>query len=66
MTHRENPATTHGTTWRKSSFSGAGNDCVDVLGTLGALRDTKNEHGPVLTGPVPAMVAAIKADSLSR
>jgi uncharacterized protein DUF397 len=33
-----------GTRWRKSSFSGAGNDCVElVVATAGAaVRDSKN------------------------
>ncbi|CRK60277.1 hypothetical protein [Alloactinosynnema sp. L-07] len=38
--------------WRKSSFSGGGNnDCVelDLAPTFSAIRDTKNPTGPVLT-----------------
>jgi hypothetical protein len=38
--------------WRKSSYSGnGGNDCVEV-GTCAdgvAVRDTKNQNGPMLT-----------------
>ncbi|MEV4316497.1 DUF397 domain-containing protein [Actinocrispum sp. NPDC049592] len=36
--------------WRKSSYSGAGNDCVEIaLVDNGAgIRDSKNPGGPVL------------------
>lgn len=36
-------------TWRKSSHSGGGNDCVEVayLGTGAALRDSKDPAGGV-------------------
>ena len=36
--------------WRKSSYSGAGNDCVEIaLGTGAAgVRDSKNPDGPRL------------------
>ncbi len=37
--------------WRKSSYSGQGNTCVEVAtnvpGTV-AVRDSKNQNGPVL------------------
>jgi hypothetical protein len=47
--------------WRKSSFSGGnGGDCVEVASTLGALRDSKNPAGPVLTGRVDLLVASLK------
>ncbi|CAM2970464.1 DUF397 domain-containing protein [Saccharomonospora xinjiangensis] len=37
--------------WRKSSFSGGGNDCVEVAFTDGgaAVRDSKNPGGGALT-----------------
>ena len=48
------------TSWRKSSFSGGnGGNCVEVANSLGALRDSKNP-GPVLTGRVDLLVAALK------
>jgi hypothetical protein len=48
-------------TWRKSSFSGSnGGDCVEVASHLRALRDSKNPSGPVLTGRVDLLVAALK------
>jgi hypothetical protein len=36
--------------WRKSSLSGAGNDCVEavVIGDTVAVRDTKNRDGGAL------------------
>jgi hypothetical protein len=59
--------TNHGIQWRKSSYSGTGggtNDCVEVAGTLGELRDSKNLNGPVLRGNLAQLVQAIKADQL--
>jgi hypothetical protein len=55
--------------WRKSSHSGAGGDnsaCVEVLGTLTALRDSKNATGPVLPGNVDALVHDIKTGQFER
>ncbi|MEU8272031.1 DUF397 domain-containing protein [Sphaerisporangium sp. NPDC049002] len=39
-----------GAAWRKSSFSGGGNDCLEIAEIGGdiALRDSKNPCGPVL------------------
>jgi hypothetical protein len=36
--------------WRKSSFSGASNDCVEIalVETGAAVRDSKNPDGPRL------------------
>jgi hypothetical protein len=51
-------------TWRKSSFSGSnGGSCVEVANTLGALRDSKNPTGPVLTGRVDLLVRSLKTRS---
>ena len=38
-------------TWRKSSFSGSTNDCVEIAEPPGqiAVRDSKDPSGPVLT-----------------
>jgi hypothetical protein len=40
--------------WRKSSYSGSGNNCVEVAATSTAvaIRDSKDPDGPALTfGP---------------
>jgi len=39
-------------TWRKSSYSGNGGECVEVARNLRrvvAVRDSKDPHGPILT-----------------
>jgi hypothetical protein len=48
-------------TWRKSSYSGEGatGNCVELA--LGAVRDSKNPAGAVLSADVTAFVAAVKA-----
>ncbi|MQA06987.1 MAG: DUF397 domain-containing protein [Pseudonocardiaceae bacterium] len=40
-----------GTAWRKSSYSGAGNDCVEVAMTSGGavVRDSKNPRTELLS-----------------
>lgn len=58
------------TTWRKSSRSGGGNNCVEVA-TPGspALRDSKNPtQGPLTVEPAcwPPFLAALKAGKLDR
>lgn len=48
------------TTWRKSTKSTNGQSCVEVLGTLTALRDSKNTSGPTLITHIPTLITAIK------
>jgi hypothetical protein len=49
------------TGWRKSSFSSSnGGNCVEVAPALGAIRDSKNPSGPVLTGRVDLLVQGLK------
>jgi len=52
-------------TWRKSSYSGEGatGNCVELA--LGAVRDSKNPDGSVLSVDVTALVAAVKAGQIS-
>jgi hypothetical protein len=51
--------------WRKSGRSAPEANCVDLYGTLGAVRDSKNPTGPVLAGDVAALVVAVKAGRFS-
>jgi hypothetical protein len=53
-------------TWRKSTFSGTaeGSACVE-LAADGAVRDSKNPAGPVLSADVSALVAAVKAGQIA-
>jgi hypothetical protein len=48
------------TTWRKSSYSNQEGACVEVEGTLGRVRDTKNP-AEVLTVNVQALVATLRS-----
>jgi hypothetical protein len=51
--------------WRKSSRSGGTNgDCIELAHTRGAMRDSKNPHGPTLTVDLSGILAAIKAGHL--
>lgn len=49
------------TTWRKSMFSGSESNCVELPGTLDAVRDSKNVDGPILRLDVTPFVAAVRA-----
>ncbi|WP_007024753.1 DUF397 domain-containing protein [Saccharomonospora iraqiensis] len=58
-----------GLSWRKSSHSGGGNDCVEVAftGDGAAVRDSKNPAGGFLTVPAAewdALVAAARSGEL--
>jgi hypothetical protein len=56
-------------TWWKSSYSDAGDgdddasNCVELA--LGAVRDSKNPDGPMLSVDVTALVSAVKAGQIS-
>jgi hypothetical protein len=53
--------------WRKPSrSSGQGGNCVELCGTLDALRDSKNPTGPALRVDLGAFLAAVKNDRLNR
>lgn len=52
--------------WRTSSFSAEQTDCVEMRRDLGALRDSKSPEAGALLAHVPALLAAVKADRLTR
>lgn len=47
--------------WRKSSVSANGGNCVEVRGDLGAVRDSKNADGPALAIGKQAVTALVRA-----
>jgi hypothetical protein len=53
-------------TWRKSTYSGTADNsnCVE-LAAHGAVRDSKNPDGPVLSANITALVAAVKAGRIA-
>ncbi|MEO6082216.1 MAG: DUF397 domain-containing protein [Umezawaea sp.] len=54
--------------WQKSSYSNPNGECVE-LAYLGAIRDSKNPAGPVLSvgrAGLDAFVAAVKAGHASN
>lgn len=51
--------------WRKASRSETQGACVE-LGSAGAIRDSKNVDGSALALSWTGLVAAVKADRLSR
>ena len=54
-------------TWRKSTYSGSADDNADCveLAAHGAVRDSKNPDGPVLSVQVTALITAVKAGQLA-
>jgi hypothetical protein len=47
-------------TWRKSSYSSENGACVELVGTLDLVRDSKNPAGPVVAADLLALLAAIR------
>ncbi|NUT53663.1 MAG: DUF397 domain-containing protein [Saccharothrix sp.] len=47
--------------WRKSSRSGSQSNCVEVAGTLDAVRDSKHPAGPVVNVSPTAFEAFLAA-----
>jgi hypothetical protein len=54
-----------GAAWRKSSFSGGNGECVELANT-GAVRDSKNPEGPVISADLDALVSSVKAGRLEH
>ena len=52
--------------WRKSSRSSSQTNCVEIVNTLDAVRDSKNPAGPVLLAPLGELITAVKAGKLGR
>jgi hypothetical protein len=52
--------------WKKSSRSSGNGECVEVRGTMDALRDSKNISGPTLNVPLSEFIAVVKAGKLDR
>jgi hypothetical protein len=52
--------------WRKSSYTSANGDCVELAHTLELVRDTKNRTGPTLHADIEALVHAAKTGQLDR
>lgn len=55
-----------GTTWRKSSFSSQGGDCVEIERSLGAVRDSKNPEGARLVVDVRLLIRAVRSGHLGQ
>jgi hypothetical protein len=53
-----------GKTWRKSSYSSQGGDCVEIEGSLAAVRDSKRPAAGALTVNVRLLVRAIRSGQL--
>jgi hypothetical protein len=49
--------------WRKSSYSAQETNCVEVAGTLSAVRDSKNPAS-VLVLDIRALVSALRSGQL--
>jgi hypothetical protein len=50
--------------WRKSTYTNANGNCVELAHTRDLVRDSKHP-GPVLNVGVDALLAAIKADRIA-
>jgi hypothetical protein len=51
--------------WRKSSVSGGNGECIELNGSLNAMRDSKNPD-TVLSGQFADFIAAVKTGKLDR
>lgn len=54
------------TTWRKSSRSAGGGECVELRGTLDAIRDSKAIGTTLHVPTVTTLIAAIKSGTFDH
>ncbi|GAB3429784.1 DUF397 domain-containing protein [Actinophytocola sediminis] len=52
--------------WRKSSRSQNEGACVEIAGTLDAVRDSKSPSGPILTADLRCLVRAVTTGWLDQ
>jgi hypothetical protein len=52
--------------WRKARRSQNSQNCVELRGTLDAVRDSKNAAGPALHGNMRGLIHAVRAGRLAR
>ncbi|RKT90092.1 protein of unknown function [Saccharopolyspora antimicrobica] len=50
-----------GHTWRKSSYSNANGNCVELSDPRGLIRDSKDPDGPTLRADVETFLRAVKS-----
>ncbi|MDA3624201.1 DUF397 domain-containing protein [Saccharopolyspora sp. WRP15-2] len=56
----------NGTTWRKSSYSNANGNCVELSDPRGLIRDSKDPEGPVLSVDITGFLRAVKTGRFER
>jgi hypothetical protein len=52
--------------WRKSSHSGSATNCVELVNTLGMVRDSKNPTGPSLRVNLTTLLTEVKSGRFAR
>lgn len=52
--------------WRKSSHSGSDANCVELIGTLDRIRDSKHPTGPTLHLDLTTFLTTLKTGHLDR
>jgi hypothetical protein len=59
--HRPSPEELTAASYRKSTYSGANNECVEIaeVGDWVGVRDSKDPAGPVLSFPIDSFAAFI-------
>ncbi|HWE89277.1 MAG TPA: DUF397 domain-containing protein [Pseudonocardiaceae bacterium] len=52
--------------WRKSSYTGAQSNCVELAHTRDQIRDSKDPNGPALAISLSSLLTAVKSDRYHR